>query len=90
MMNNGLKFIGSVGSVEELPSIVSPGHLMCVGNDTYLYTGDNWEKLLPTIDIADTDNTTNAVKITARVCSQCGAPVNTHRISCEYCGVKYE
>jgi len=89
-MDSVLTFMGSVGSFEELPSIVSPGHLMSVGDDVYLYTGDDWEKLSSTIDIAGTDDTTNAVKITARICSQCGAPVNTHRISCEYCGVKYE
>lgn len=35
------------------------------------------------------DNPVSPIKILPKNCTQCGAPVNSLRIRCEYCGCEY-
>lgn len=78
-----LCFKGVCNSKQELPIIASTGDIYAVGDDTYVYDGNNWD------NIGNGQPKESLQKITPRICSQCGAPVKSSRLTCEYCGVKY-
>lgn len=82
-----LFYRGSCNSKNDLPIAASRGDVCAVGDDIYLYVGGgNW--ILA--DVVEDKQQDNPPKITARICSQCGAPVKASRLTCEYCGVRYE
>lgn len=78
-----LFFKGVCNSKQELPTNASKGDIYTVGDDTYLYDGNNWN------NIGNGQPKESPQKIAPRICKQCGAPVKSSRLTCEYCGVRY-
>lgn len=60
------------------------GDVVVDGKDTKVFTGTSWEKIDGGGKPLDPPKT-----IIPKVCSQCGAPTNPHRTTCEYCGCRY-
>ena len=81
-----LVFKGACNSKLELPINASTGDIYAVGDDTYLYDGNNWNDIGNVINGQPKES---PQKIVPRICSQCGAPVKSSRLTCDYCGVKY-
>lgn len=79
---NALVFIGEFDSTKhyQIGDIVTDGGVMKV------YNGTSWEPLHGTHDDV---NEEPPKTIIPKVCSQCGAPTNPHRTTCEYCGCRY-
>lgn len=78
-----LFFKGACNSKQELPINASTGDIYAIGDDTYLYDGNNWN------NIGSRQPKESPQKIAPRICNQCGAPVKSSRLTCEYCGVRY-
>lgn len=67
------------GSYDKLPDTGEIGDMIVIGDDLYIFTGDQYE-LIGKREL-------EPQKIVPRVCKSCGAPLKNGK--CEYCGSQY-
>lgn len=64
----------------------SNGDVVMIDDIAHVYLGNNtWEPL----EVVGTEPTDAPKKITYSHCKSCGAPVDSYKRRCEYCGVEY-
>ena len=63
------------------------GDIVMIDDLAHVYLGNNrWEPL----GVVGTEPTDAPKKITYSHCKSCGAPVDSYKRRCEYCGVEYQ
>ena len=100
-LNGVFTYKGDFVSIEEATKqgIFRLGDVIVVGNDSYVFIDDGFDKLSTVEDLGhdqpddDVSILSTSATLTEQKCNCCGAPLMvskySHSVKCEYCGSVY-